>query len=136
MESSPVFVTEPVEHIRQPWFFNLVCRVETLLGPHQLLEMCLKIELQMGRIRNLPKGPRGIDIDLLLYRDLVLESADLTIPHPGLHRRRFVLLPLSCIAPQIRDPVTRRTVIQLLEACPDKSSVGIHPDPEIADAFR
>ena len=115
---SPVYETEPVEFTAQPWFLNCAVAIETDLTPQQLMAAILRIEEEMGRRRVQKKGPRSIDIDILLFDDLVLESMELTIPHPAMHQRRFVLEPLADIAPQVLHPAFRKTIRELLDALP------------------
>jgi 2-amino-4-hydroxy-6-hydroxymethyldihydropteridine diphosphokinase len=120
---SSIYETEPVELREQGDFLNLVCEGCTTLTPLDVLERCLKIEQALGRRRQYPKGPRPIDLDILLHGDQVLETPELQLPHPGLRARRFVLVPLVEIAPLVVDPVTGLTAAQLLERCPDRSRV-------------
>ena len=115
---SPVYETEPVDYTDQPWFFNLVVEAETALFPLQLLARTQKVERVLGRVRTVPKGPRTIDIDILLYGTAVIHSGKLEIPHPRMAERRFVLVPLHDLAPTLRHPVTRTTVAELLRAAP------------------
>ncbi len=111
---SSLYETEPVDVRDQPWFLNLVVEAETELFPKQLLARIRKIEFELGRKRVRPKGPRTADIDILLYGDSVIETGELTVPHPRLAERRFVLEPLAELAPELRHPVTRRTMRELL----------------------
>jgi 2-amino-4-hydroxy-6-hydroxymethyldihydropteridine diphosphokinase len=113
---SPVYETEPVDVREQPWFLNLVVEAETSLFPMQLLARVAKVERKLGRRRSVPKGPRTIDIDILLYGSAVVRTPALEIPHPRMHERRFVLAPLADLAPELRHPVTRRTVREMLQA--------------------
>lgn len=113
---SSVYETEPLEVRDQPWFLNLVVEAETELFPKQLLARIQKIELELGRARVRPKGPRTIDIDILLYGESLIETGELTVPHPRLAERRFVLEPLAELAPELRHPASRRTVRELLAA--------------------
>jgi 2-amino-4-hydroxy-6-hydroxymethyldihydropteridine diphosphokinase len=122
---SSLYETEPVEFTEQPWFLNCVVRLETALDPHELIDGLLSIEREMGRSREQKKGPRNIDLDILLYGDLLLNDATLTIPHPAMHKRRFVLEPLSEIAPEIVHPVLRRTIRELRDALPQGQQVRI-----------
>lgn len=110
--------TVPVGPVPQGPFINGAVRVATTLSPRALLDACLAIERAMGRERRVPKGPRVIDLDLLWFGDSVVALPGLTVPHPELARRRFVLEPLAEIAPGIRDPVTGRTAARMLAALP------------------
>jgi 2-amino-4-hydroxy-6-hydroxymethyldihydropteridine diphosphokinase len=111
---SPVYETEPMDVPVQHWFLNQVAEAETDLFPLQLLHRTAKVEAQLGRRRLAPKGPRTIDIDILLFANSVVRLPALEIPHPRFRGRRFVLAPLADLAPDLRDPVTRKTVRELL----------------------
>jgi 2-amino-4-hydroxy-6-hydroxymethyldihydropteridine diphosphokinase len=111
---SSLYETEPVGVRDQPWFLNLVVEAETELFPRQLLARIHRIEFALGRKRVRPQGPRTADIDILLYGDSVIETEELTVPHPRLEERRFVLEPLAELAPELRHPVSRRTIRELL----------------------
>ena len=113
---SSVYETEPMEVRGQPWFLNLVAEAQTDLFPRQLLARVNRIEQSLGRRRLTPKGPRTIDIDILLYGNFVVRTGALTIPHQRLAERRFVLAPLAELAPDLRHPVSRRTVREMLGA--------------------
>ena len=114
---SSLYETEPVETPeKQPWFLNCAVALETELMPRQFLSRILAIEQEMGRKRVQPKGPRTIDIDIVLFGKSVVETASLTIPHPAMHQRRFVLEPLAEIAPDVRHPVFKKTARELLSA--------------------
>lgn len=120
--------TAPVGYLDQPLFTNAALLLETTLNPHDLMRALLRIEQEMGRRREgtPAKGPRIIDLDLLLFGNLVLESDLLTLPHPALAERLFVLEPLAEIAPGIVHPVLRRTAAELLLALEERSS-GFQP---------
>jgi 2-amino-4-hydroxy-6-hydroxymethyldihydropteridine diphosphokinase len=115
---SSFYETEPVEFTDQAWFLNGAVALETTETPEQLMAELLQIEQQMGRQRIRKKGPRTIDIDILLFGDTILDSPALTIPHPAMHLRRFVLEPLGEIAPEVQHPVLKKTIRELLDALP------------------
>lgn len=104
---SSIYQSEPVGHTDQPEFYNMVVQCSTELPARQLLQEVLSIETAMGRERTVQNGPRNIDIDVLLYDDVVLNDADLQVPHARMHERGFVLRPLLEIAPDMADPRTR-----------------------------
>jgi 2-amino-4-hydroxy-6-hydroxymethyldihydropteridine diphosphokinase len=120
---SSLWLTEPVGGPPQGWFLNAVVGGQTPLGPEPLLEACLAIEREMGRIRGVRNGPRTIDLDLLFHGAQRIDRPSLVVPHPRLHERRFVLAPLAEIAPGLVHPVLGKTVLELLAACPDTSAV-------------
>jgi len=117
---SSFYETEPVEMAAQPWFLNCAVKLDTEKMPKQLLAGILDLEQQMGRrrVREKIKGPRTIDIDILLFGTSIVEAKGLTIPHPAMHERRFVLEPLAEIAPEVRHPAFKRTIRELRDALP------------------
>jgi 2-amino-4-hydroxy-6-hydroxymethyldihydropteridine diphosphokinase len=115
---SSFYETEPVGNLHQPWFLNCAVRLRTEKMPRQLLAAVMAIEQALGRKRSVAKGARTIDIDILLFGRFVVNVPSLTIPHPALHQRRFVLEPLAEIAPALRHPIFRRTIHELLDDLP------------------
>ncbi len=115
---SPVYETEPVDYTAQAWFLNLAVQAETDLFPLQLLARTARIERALKRVRTVAKGPRTIDIDILLYGSAVVGTAKLQIPHPRMTERRFVLQPLADLSPDLRHPVLQKTVRELLAGAP------------------
>lgn len=111
---SSIYETEPQDLRKQAWFLNLAAEIETSLFPRQLLHRIQHIEREMGRKRVIAKGPREIDIDILLYGNFVISTEVLTIPHPRLSERRFVLQPLADLAPDLRHPVSHVSIRELL----------------------
>jgi 2-amino-4-hydroxy-6-hydroxymethyldihydropteridine diphosphokinase len=120
---SSIYETEPVEFTDQPQFLNCAVALETSSTPEQLMLQLLTIEKAMGRQRIQKKGPRTIDLDILLFEDEVIATPVLTIPHPAMQYRRFVLEPLAEVAPDAMHPVLRKTVRELLEELPSGQSV-------------
>jgi len=118
LHTSRIYETEPVDYVDQAWFLNQVVEAETTLFPMQLLTRVGRVERDLGRKRIVRKGPRTIDIDILFYGAAVVETKRLEIPHPRIAQRRFVLVPLAELAPDLRHPVTHRTVRQMLESAP------------------
>lgn len=123
---SNVYETEAVENANQPSFLNMVAelRGSTLPSPEQLLARLLRIEYSLGRTREVHMGPRSIDLDLLIYKDARVETEFLTLPHPRLHNRRFVLVPLNELVPTLVHPVLRKSIAELLAQTSDKSAVA------------
>jgi 2-amino-4-hydroxy-6-hydroxymethyldihydropteridine diphosphokinase len=127
--SAALYSTEPRDFENQPWFLNTVVEVLTSLEPQYLLQACLALETSAGRIRTIPSGPRAIDIDILLYDEVIVTAEGLRIPHPRFRERRFVLVPLVELAPEAVDPVSGRTMRQLLDVCSDTGVVQHYGDP-------
>lgn len=120
---SSFYETEPVEFTNQEWFLNCAAALETTKTPQELMAAMLEIEQDMGRRRIHKKGPRTIDLDILLFGDMIIDSPGLTVPHPAMHKRRFVLEPLAEIAPQHQHPVLKKTVQSLLDGLPTGQTV-------------
>ena len=123
--SSSLYETEPVGNIDQPRFLNMTVKASTDRSPEDLLTVVLSIERSLGRVRRGKWGPRTIDVDILFYGDRVVGESGLVIPHPRLHDRRFVLEPMNEIAPDFVHPVLKKSIKELLNACPDKSIVTL-----------
>jgi len=115
---SSFYETEPVDFVDQPWFLNCAVALQTTLSAEDLLKEIAAVEREMGRQRDIPKGPRTVDIDILLFGKAVMKTARLTIPHPAMHERRFVLEPLAEIAPEVQHPVLKKTLRELLTGLP------------------
>jgi 2-amino-4-hydroxy-6-hydroxymethyldihydropteridine diphosphokinase len=120
---SSFYETEPVELTAQPWFLNCAVALNTDMTPEQLVAGILDIEQKLGRRRMQKKGPRLIDIDILLFGNAIVENAGLTIPHPAMQERRFVLEPLAEIAPDVSHPVLKQTIRDLRDALPPGQAV-------------
>lgn len=134
---SPVYETEPVDVRDQPSFLNMVAELGGALpAPEQLLARLLRIEYALGRRRDVARGPRTVDLDLLFYGDLQLSSDFLTLPHPRLHERRFVLVPLAELAPRLVHPSLRRTIGELLATTQDSAEVKRWTPEETRNAER
>jgi 2-amino-4-hydroxy-6-hydroxymethyldihydropteridine diphosphokinase len=122
---SSIYETEPVEYEDQPPFLNMVAELggSTLPSPEQTLARLLRIEYALGRTRDVRMGPRTIDLDLLIFRDQQIETEFLTVPHPRLAARRFVLVPLNELIPGLIHPLLGKSISQLLSETKDQSSV-------------
>jgi 2-amino-4-hydroxy-6-hydroxymethyldihydropteridine diphosphokinase len=122
---SNIYETEPVETFAQPAFLNMVAEVKssTVSSSEEVLQRLQLVELGLGRTRSVPMGPRTIDLDLLFYQDEKRNTEFLKLPHPRLHLRRFVLVPLAELAPYLVHPTFHKTIIELLQSVPDDSAV-------------
>ncbi|MFC1846852.1 2-amino-4-hydroxy-6-hydroxymethyldihydropteridine diphosphokinase [Chloroflexota bacterium] len=114
-QKSSIYETEPEDNPQQPHFLNMVCQVKTMLKAEDLLVLLKAIERKQGRLPGRKNAPRPIDIDILFYGDSIIDTKELTIPHPRLTRRAFVLVPLVEIAPALIHPVAKKTVTELLK---------------------
>ena len=128
LKVSSLYETDPVGYKDQPWFLNCVCSVETDLSPQALLKLAKTIEKSLGRKPTRRFGPRLIDIDILFYDDLILDSPDLTIPHPRLAERAFVLVPLKEIAPNLVHPLSGLTIEELLKKVENPEEVHLYSE--------
>jgi 2-amino-4-hydroxy-6-hydroxymethyldihydropteridine diphosphokinase len=120
---SSIYETEPVDYLDQPWFLNCVVEADTELAPQALLRVLRSIEAQLGNKKDFAKGPRKIDLDILLYGNETIATPELQIPHPRMLQRRFVLIPLAEIAPALKHPSWPATATDLLQRLADTSQV-------------
>ena len=123
LQASSLYLTEPVDYPDQTWFLNQALLIRTRLPPYRLLARCLEVEEALGRQRRLPKGPRTLDVDILLYADRVLSDPKLTIPHPRFHLRRFALTAAAEVAAEWKHPCLGLSLAGLLERCRDPAQV-------------
>jgi len=120
---SPVYRTKAWGKTDQPDFLNLVVELHTKLNPEKLMQALLEIEKKMGRVRNEKWGARSIDIDILLYGNEIVNSENLILPHPEMHNRKFVLVPMMDLNPNAIHPIFKKNISQLLNECNDESAV-------------
>jgi 2-amino-4-hydroxy-6-hydroxymethyldihydropteridine diphosphokinase len=118
-----IYETEPLEVTDQPWFLNTVVEANTTLTPNQLMDVCLSIERENHRVRTEIKSARTLDIDIIFYGERIIHESQLTIPHPRFRERKFVLVPLVEIAPDLIDPVSGQSMESLLRNCSDASVI-------------
>jgi len=123
LRQSSLYATEPVDYKAQGWFLNCVVEAETELLPRQLLRALQEIERSLGRRKMARRGPRAMDIDILLYGASVVRAAELEVPHPRMAERRFVLVPFAELAPGVRHPTLHKTMLELLAVTRDRSKV-------------
>ena len=132
---SSIYETEPVDYLDQSWFLNVILEAQIELSAEQLLAALRSIESQMGSKKAFAKGPRLIDLDILLYGDEIIASPDLQVPHPRMLRRNFVLVPLAEIAPTYRHPSWPATAQEMLSRTTDRSVVRLFSPPPEQCAF-
>jgi 2-amino-4-hydroxy-6-hydroxymethyldihydropteridine diphosphokinase len=123
LAKSPLFKTKPIGYVSQDWFVNGVIKIETEMGPLELLRILKTLELQLGRTRTFRWGPRSIDLDILFFDDEEVRTEELQIPHPRLHERQFVLIPLAEIDRHLVHPVFKKTIGKLLEELKEDQGV-------------
>lgn len=129
IQTSSVYETQPVDFSSQAWFLNQVGEVKSGFNPEKLLSKIQEIETEMGRKPSIPKGPRIIDIDILMAEDRIIQTEDLKIPHPRLDKRNFVLFPFAEISPQTIHPVFKKTIRRLAQECTDPAVIQpYHPE--------
>jgi 2-amino-4-hydroxy-6-hydroxymethyldihydropteridine diphosphokinase len=128
---SSIYETEPVDYLEQAWFLNCVVQAETELEPLALLNVLRQIEAGMGSKKLIAKGPRLIDMDILLYGAQTIDTAELQVPHPRMHLRRFVLVPLAEIAPGLKHPQRSTTVEEMLAEAADRGEVRKYGEENI-----
>ncbi|MEE8416639.1 MAG: 2-amino-4-hydroxy-6-hydroxymethyldihydropteridine diphosphokinase [Desulfobacterales bacterium] len=123
-KQSPFYSTEPVDYKKQDWFINVVIKIQSVFDPYQLLSEIKSIQQDAGRISDPVRyGPRVLDLDILLYDDLVINSSGLVIPHPRMHKRRFVLKPICDIDPKVVHPVLKKDMQHLLDNLSDGQKI-------------
>lgn len=124
---SSIWITAPVPLSDQPWYHNAVVTVTTDLSPFALLERLQDIENEFGRVRSIRNAPRVLDLDLIAYKDVIIEKPELIVPHPRMHQRAFVLLPLQEIAPDWTHPLTKENLPALIATIPPEQQAQRRP---------
>lgn len=123
LRSSSIYETQPIDYPSQPWFLNQMLEVSSGLLPDDLLDVVKTIETKLGRLKSIPKGPRKIDIDIVLAGEFIQQTPRLKIPHPKMHKRNFVLLPLREIDPGVVHPILKKTIESLVNDNDDPSEI-------------
>lgn len=136
LRGASLYETEPVGFEDQPWFINTVVEIETELGPYELFKLCKQIETQGGRRYKGRWGPREIDVDILLFGDVIMNRDGLVLPHPELHRRRFALVPLCELDGSLVHPLLKRSVKELLTQLTDEKAVKRHEERDFNRCAR
>jgi 2-amino-4-hydroxy-6-hydroxymethyldihydropteridine diphosphokinase len=136
LRRSSLYETEPVDFLAQPWFLNCVVEAETSLAPGELLRGLQGIENRLGSKKLVPRGPRLIDLDILVYGESLIRTQEVEIPHPRMASRRFVLVPLAELAPGLRHPTLGATIAELLAGARDQSVVRLWQPPDSESAFK
>ncbi|WP_394239398.1 2-amino-4-hydroxy-6-hydroxymethyldihydropteridine diphosphokinase [Niallia oryzisoli] len=132
---SSIYETDPVGYEEQDLFLNMAVQVKTSLSPYQLLEACLQTEKELGRKREIRWGPRTIDLDILLYNDENITSEMLIVPHPRMHERSFVIIPLLEISPNIMLPTLKQPLCKIADHLSDKEGVRVWKEKNGEDVF-
>ena len=127
LKVSSFYLNPPLGPPDQPWYLNGVAQIRTRLAPEELLRALIQVETALGRVKREHWGPRLIDLDLLLYNGEIIQAANLTVPHPEMHRRAFVLAPLNEIAPEAWHPVLNKSAAQLLAELNDAARRSLTP---------
>jgi len=133
---SSIYETDPVGYEEQDLFLNMVAQINTTLSPYQLLEACLQVEKDLGRKREIYWGPRTIDLDILLYNDENIITEMLVVPHPRMHERSFVMIPLVEISPDILLPTFKQPLYEIADQLSDKEGVRVWKEKNGEDVFE